>query len=63
MIAARRIITVLWPSMFHERAASERVRCRATITLDRKTYRCGRQHVDGVHDAFDRHADGGEVRW
>lgn len=48
MNAARRIVASLFPSMIHERAATEQDRCRATIRLDGFTYRCGRAHVDGI---------------
>ena len=40
-----------------------RRQCRATINLDGCVYRCGRAHVDGIHDAFLKHADQGWVRW
>ena len=43
--------------------------CTATIDLDDRQYRCGRetrrtdrQH-DGIHDAFMSHTDTGAVRW
>lgn len=59
----RRIIVDVPPDMRHERASHLSRQCHATITLDRATYRCGRDHVDGIHDAFTKHGDGGEVRW
>lgn len=47
-----------------DRALFEADRCRARITLDGTTYRCGRAHVDGIHDAFATHpGDQGLVRW
>jgi hypothetical protein len=65
MLGAPRIIprTELWPSMRHEPAADPRLECSATIKLQGRRYRCGRQHVDGIHDAFTEHGDGGAVRW
>jgi hypothetical protein len=64
-MTTRRVIprADLFPSMKHESAPNQFVRCHATIDLDRNTYRCGRQHVDGIHDAFTEHGDGGAVRW
>lgn len=42
----------------------ERHRCKAEILLDGKLYRCSRgHHIDGIHDANTRAADGGLVRW
>lgn len=67
MIAARRIIAraELFPSMRREQVRDQRKQCHATIELDGSTYRCGRdrEHVDGIHDAFVEHGDGGSVRW
>lgn len=53
----------IFPSMRHLRATRESKRCRQTIDLDGTTYRCGREHVDGIHEAFVEHRDGGAVRW
>lgn len=53
----------LYPSMRHSKAATARKQCRATIELDNAVYRCGREHVDGIHDAFTEHGDGGACRW
>jgi hypothetical protein len=52
-------------SMHRERADADRprLRCRNTIELDGMVYRCWREHVDGIHDAFATHDDGGLVRW
>jgi hypothetical protein len=58
----------------HLRSTDPRVTCRATITLDGTTYRCGRVTVgpdaqrglgyhEGIHDAFCEHHDLGAVRW
>ena len=67
MNAARRIIEPddLPPSMRRERADADRPRerCHGTIELDGMVYRCWREHVDGIHDAFATHRDGGLVRW
>lgn len=65
MIARRRIIPrdEVAPAMRHEPAIDPRNRCHHKIALDGTEYRCGRQHVDGVHDAFVQHHDGGSVRW
>lgn len=49
--------------MRRERAQVDARRCKRTIKLDGKTYRCGREHVEGIHDAFAEHSDGGAVRW
>ncbi len=64
MNAQRRIVREIGPSMFVTKANLGPV-CRATIKLDGRTYRCGRTaaHVDGIHDAFERHSDSGLVRW
>ena len=62
---ARRIIPrdQLWPSMRHQPAVDRRSVCRQTIVLDGTEYHCQRAHVDGIHDAFMVHGDGGVVRW
>lgn len=64
-MAGRRSIArdELFENMRHPRAADERSRCHHTIVLDGIVYRCGRGHLDGIHDAFATHRDGGEVRW
>lgn len=59
----RRIVTDISPGLRAPAAQDPRRRCRSTIVLDGFTYRCGREHHDGIHDAFDRHADEGMVRW
>jgi hypothetical protein len=66
--AARRIIPrdELFPFMRvepHDPDDPLAVRCHATIEIDGTVYRCGRGHVDGIHDAFVQHHDGGAVRW
>ena len=65
MNARPRIIdrTSMPPLLRHERAPHPRKQCRATIELDNAVYRCGREHVDGIHDAFADHTDEGAVRW
>lgn len=65
MTGDRRIVLEVSHGMTHPMVTSEKLQCRATIVLDGKTYRCRRHvaHVDGIHDAFARHADGGAVRW
>lgn len=65
MTERRRIIPrdEVMPTMRHARALTSRDRCRARIELDGEVYRCGRAHVDGIHDAFEEHSDGGSVRW
>ena len=65
MIGGRRIIAreELFPSMRHRIAPRMISCCEATIVLDGTRYRCLRDHVDGIHDAFREHGDGGAVRW
>lgn len=78
MIGKPRVIPrdQLWPAMRHERSDPDRpsLRCRASIALNGKVYRCGRGtsgidafvgrgHHEGIHDAFVEHGDGGAVRW
>jgi hypothetical protein len=65
VIGGRRIIArdELYPSMRHPIAALTIRCCSATLVLDRTRYRCLRDHVDGIHDAFREHGDGGAVRW
>ena len=65
MNARPRIVerTSMPPSMRHERASHPRKQCRAIIELDGQPYRCGREHTDGIHDAFADHYDQGAVRW
>jgi hypothetical protein len=64
-VIARRIIPrdQITGSMVHERALDRRQQCHHTLELDGTVYRCGRAHVDGIHDAFREHGDGGAVRW
>ncbi|MCA1833024.1 MAG: hypothetical protein ABR520_11180 [Mycobacteriales bacterium] len=65
MIARRRILArrELGPALQHASATTPGDQCPATIELDGTIYRCGRGHVDGIHDAFREHHDGGAVRW
>jgi len=56
-------------ALVRPRATDPRRTCRATIDLDGRTYRCGRETRstdrlhDGIHDAYAEHGDGGAVRW
>ena len=60
----RRILELPPPMSRFPAAQSEADRCCHTICLDGTTYRCGRDdHGSGIHDAFQRHGDGGLVRW
>lgn len=59
----RRIVTEISPGLRAQAAKDPRRRCRSTIVLDGRTYRCGREQHEGIHDAFDLHADEGMVRW
>lgn len=55
-------------ALVRPRAADPRHTCTRTITLDGRTYRCGREtrrndgEHDGIHDAYAEHR-GGSVRW
>ena len=65
MDARRRIVprSEMFATLLHKPTQNPALRCRATIVLDGKKYQCGREHVDGIHDAFVEHHDGGAVRW
>lgn len=52
------------PAWAHPVEYRDSKRCKRTIKLGDATYRCSRtDHIDGIHDANARHADGGLVRW
>lgn len=54
----------LLPMMRCEHRLTTDPKCDATIVLDGTTYQCHRPlHIDGIHDAFADHSDGGAVRW
>lgn len=63
----RRIVTEVSPVIVPVAAKDREHSCRATIRLDAKRYRCGREIIsgfhEGIHDAFAVHSDGGMVRW
>lgn len=63
MPATRRIVVEAPISSLFRATTDPKRQCRKTIRLDGREYRCGRDHVDGIHDAFQRHGDGGLVRW
>lgn len=69
-MAERRIVTQVSHDITFPAAKDPRDQCKRTITLDGRTYRCGRAVTsrtlgfhEGIHDAFAVHADAGMVRW